>query len=159
MAIESYCIFNDFPDFMPMFSPQTMLEHGIHEGVALNKKFCLIKVSEDWVKGGLDLRKAKLSNDGAKIELNAYGVRAMEVPEELRVFDTGGPIGWLKWYFGFYYGARTDQDLLYIAQWENIILWAYSGEAEPSHELDQLLLSYSWNPGWAPEVLRKYKPK
>ncbi len=162
--IETYCTFSGFPDFMPMFNPKQMLLHGIHGGMTFSREALGLTIPRKWYDKGFNLDGVKISkyyND----ELNAYKVKPLDIPPFLHLHAKPMVIGspyislqWFRWYGEFYYGRRWPEvDGVFIEQWKQVILWAYSKDAPKVKELDQLLLSYSWNPAFEPLAIKGYK--
>lgn len=166
MAVESYQFFSDKPEFTPMFNPNEMLKFGIHEGCVFNVHYDGILIDYQWKEKGLlkDIEtKTELYYSKPNLELNYY-----KVLEEMPLITIDGIPGisgpesiqskaWLAWYIGFYYKTRGSMDAIMIQWWKMVITWAFT-EATPSKSLDQMLLHYSWNPGWFPKILGLKEP-
>lgn len=157
--IETYVNFQDYPLFNPMFNPNQMLEHGIHEGVAINPKhginFDIGVLDEMKSKGFLQgLTQDQYWAHEPSASLNAYKVLEIIPPfTQKPVIDS---LTWFKWYVKLYYGARnTQMDKMMIDWWMKVVVWGWT-EAPKNHHTDQMLLQYSHNPGWEPKIILNY---
>lgn len=158
---ETYVFFKDFPDFTPMFNPHDMLAYGIHEGVVLNPKYG-IKFKkpgelDDFKRLGLvkDIPQDLWFANEPSIQKNYYKVQDENPP--FAVMPVIDSMSWFEWYLHMYYGSRNPWDAHYINWWEQMILWGWHKETPKTHRIDQMLLSYSWNPGWKPKIIKGYK--
>lgn len=150
--IESYCIFADKPKFMPMFNPKTMLEYGIHEGIVFSTVHGR-PLESSWVDKGLKLPYHKLSVL-PDVNLNYYKTMEEDLPSHLIHDKVTNSFDWFQWYLRFYYDKlRTPDDDVFIQHWIGVVTWAFQKDTKVSAKLDQLLLHYSWNPGYFPTVL------
>lgn len=158
--IETYVNFNDYPLFNPMFNPNQMLAYGIHEGVAINPKHGITfetGVLED-LKGKGFLKESGLTEDkywAQEPSVNNNHYKCLEVVPPFTDKKVITSLDWFHWYTKLYYGARGPLDKTYIDWWYRVVLWGFT-EAPKTHEVDQMLLQYSWNPGWEPKILPDY---
>jgi hypothetical protein len=99
------------------------------------------------------------------VAYNYYKTMEVEHPSMIGGFRMDSMV-WLEWYIRFYYGRRTTKkenivlnDENMVDWWRHIVLWGMGPEAPKRPETDQLLLHYSWNPGWEPNILKTPKLK
>lgn len=161
--IESYCFFEEEKEFTPMFNPNQMLDYGIGEGVIIHTTWGIGSkvrdVIDSWItehefiKG---VRPDKIFGGVPALIHNHYKTLATEPPPmhyQDRFISIKYP-KWLEWYFRFYFGERKQENnAQMIAWWKHVVLWGMD-EAPKDHNTDQMLLEYSWNPGWAPTLLK-----
>lgn len=102
------------PEFTPDLNPKQMLKLGIFGGDYFNtrpKEF-----PSDWFTG------VELSTNGAKTQLNCFGVNASQPLAEWQrkgwiYFED--PKGWFLWYCRYYMGRRIpDEDARQIRRWK-----------------------------------------
>ena len=168
--VETYCFFTDAPKFTPMFNPTQMFAYGIHEGVALTNDYGMgLRVDgfvQEWIKKGFlkGINPLKLASKPL-IHKNYYKVMEAIPPSMPGGFMMDSVV-WLEWYIRFYYGNRITRrdnivtnDENMIDWWRHVVLWGMGEEAPKSAATDQLLLHYSWNPGWEPTLLKTSKPR
>jgi len=102
-------------EFQPELSPKEMLELGVFGGKYMTD--CQKEFPASWFK------KARLSSDGRRAELNFFGVHASQPLREWRrkgwIYKED-PRGWFQWYCRYYSGRRCVDDLRQIARWRAV---------------------------------------
>jgi hypothetical protein len=160
--VETYMMFSDFPNFIPMFNPRQILEYGAFEGGIMNRAR-RDKLPPDWVKVLDELPIEKHNWMYPSSSLNYYRLYPIEIPDRILGMFPTLPLTkkdpdrlWFHWYLNFYYGRRTKEDRDFTLLWREVVLWAMSGQVKGA-EVDQLLLHFSWNPGWEPKLAKADK--
>ena len=98
--------------FKPQLTPGEMMALGVFGGKYLTD--CRAEFPESW------FRRAKLSPEWARAELNCFGVLASQ---SLAVWRAKGwihpddPRGWFQWYCRYYRGRRHPDDDRQIRRW------------------------------------------
>ncbi len=102
------------PEFRPDLTPKQMLGLGVFGGLYFSDK--PKEFPRSW------FISAKLSKDGKRHkELNYFGVNASQ---PMSIWNKNGwinkqdPRGWMQWYFRYYLGRRTDDDIRQIKRWK-----------------------------------------
>lgn len=152
-TIESYVIFTDHPRFTPMFNPFQMLEYGIHEGCIFNPDFDGIKLSVEQLTRFRNKTPATYYISPPSRENNYYKVME-EIPPFYQYTGNTPAEGilidsknWFAWYTDFYFGKRGPLDTRMMEWWRTVVYWGLY-EGPKTSAVDQMLLHYSWNPGF-----------
>lgn len=117
----------DFPDFLPDYSPLEVLDEGAFGGTYFRTIYSSvlgkeIKANSPEAVGGLP--KEFLDRDQSsveKISLNKYKKHSgssLEEWENSGWIEEIDPYGWFQWYCRFYYGRRSYDDDRQIARWK-----------------------------------------
>lgn len=99
--------------FKPELTPREMLELGVFGGRYMTD--CAAEFPEEW------FRKAKLSPEGARPELNYFLVAASKPLWYWRSkgwIHPDDPRGWFQWYCRYYRGRRGPDDERQIKRWK-----------------------------------------
>jgi len=136
-----------------MINPIDMLKYGIHEGCIFNLAYEGIVLSNEIfqridknVPMEKTFSKPNPENNYYKVmeEVPPFYQYTGNSPAEGFLIDSKN---WFEWYINFYYHKRTEHDDIMIQWWDQVILWGlYTGPKTPA--VDQMLLHYSWNPGF-----------
>ena len=100
-----------------------------------------------------DIDKKYYSSDFYDVKLNYYGVKR---GTSLRFWESKGwiykidPYGWFQWYFRYWKGRRSEDDLRQIDRWKRIvsrfvgILNRLISEGKDSKRIRQILLQWCY---------------
>ena len=145
-------------EFRPNISPVDVIKKGafgrtyfrdIYSGIT--DKFYKNSWKEFDELDGLD--KKYYASDFYDVKLNCYGV---EVGRSLRFWESKGwinkmyPYGWFKWYFRYWKGRRSNDDIRQINRWKRIInrfvgiLNKLISEGKDSKKIRQILLHWCY---------------
>ena len=145
-------------EFRPNISPVDVIKKGAFGGTyfrdiysGITDKFYKNSWKEFDELDGLD--KKYYASDFYDVKLNCYGV---EVGRSLRFWESKGwinkmyPYGWFKWYFRYWKGRRSNDDIRQINRWKRIInrfvgiLNKLISEGKDSKKIRQILLHWCY---------------
>jgi len=102
-------------DFEPQLTPKEMLELGVFGGWYFEGDHA--EYPADW------FAKARLSDDGFRVELNCFGVasgQSREVWQRKGWITPEDPLGWFQWYCRYTLGRRLPEvDAFQIRRWRS----------------------------------------
>ena len=145
-------------EFRPNISPVDVIKKGAFGGTCLRDIYSGVTdkfYKNSWKEfdelDGLD--KKYYASDFYDVKLNCYGV---EVERSLRFWESKGwinkmyPYGWFKWYFRYWKGRRSNDDIRQINRWKRIInrfvgiLNKLISEGKDSKKIRQILLHWCY---------------
>ena len=116
-------------DFGPNISPVEVIKKGAFGGTCFRDIYSCVtgefyKNSWKEFKELENIDKKYYSSDFYDVGLNFYGV---EVGTSLRFWESKGwinaidPYGWFQWYFRYWKGRRSEDDIRQIGRWKRIV--------------------------------------
>ncbi len=125
--------FKDYPEFLPNLTPRQIFTLGAFGGTYWRPIYSPFKKKtyknryrkynkEFWQN--IPLNKLTLSSKEYDKNINYYKVKvgtsySFWLSKGWINKDTA-PYGFVEWYCGFYYGKRTNNDIVQIKRWQNI---------------------------------------
>ena len=114
--------FDDYPDFIPNYSPKEMIEMGVFGGTYFNRESYREMIHPEVFSGS----QSKYNLEEKDGSVNFFKVLAGNSREwwEARnlIRHEYNTEGWFQWYCRFYYGRRCGDDKREILRWKNFKL-------------------------------------
>jgi hypothetical protein len=108
--------YEDFPEFLPDFSPAAMLRLGVFSGAYFSKGMLedIADIDPEIFKAG------NFAEEFNPRFNNRFGVHSGQSLEEWQAkgwIHPQDPLGWFHWYCRFHSGRRTEDDRRQIDRW------------------------------------------